>query len=181
MAAPAPRQSNLMASRRGSANVSSIVRGRAPPPPRRPPPTGRVIVVVSHPSSGQIIPGGLPIGNVTIVGSSLANFGEGTSQPQSAPVTTRVLPSLDVNVSTEVASHSAPVNASAPTHKRRKSRKDDDRSSSKRSRHEGSASAPLVRFLVESSAPSSISVIGWIFIWDPLIEKFLTGFLGQPW
>lgn len=121
--------------------MSSVVRGRATPPPRRPPPGGRVTVTMSPPPLGQTILGVLPSENVAIVGSSLANFGEGTSQPQPAPAT-RILPSPNVNVLTEVASHSAPIDASTPTQKKRKSRKDGDRSSSKKNHREGSASTP---------------------------------------
>lgn len=101
-------------------------------------------IAVSHPPLGKTVLGVLT--TETVAESTPADFGEGTSQPQSAPIVTRVPPSPNVHVSTEVASQSAPVDASTPTHKRRKSRKEGEGTSSKRSRCEGSTSVPPYPF-----------------------------------
>ncbi|WVZ06038.1 hypothetical protein V8G54_019384 [Vigna mungo] len=142
MATPAPRQSNLMASKRGSAGVSSIVRGRAPPPPRRPPPVGRPIPSNPH-SAG--IPDGLPVEvSVAILRSSRAPAREGTSNAKSPPAADVGLPpTTNTESPIEVASHSAPLGNSMSAQKKRKSRKEGDKSSSKRNRREGSFPSTL--------------------------------------
>lgn len=138
-------------------------------------------IVVNRPSTDQTIPEGLPTGSVAIVGSSHTPLGKGTSQPHSTPVITRVLPTPNVNSPVEVASPSASAHASNSAHKRRKSRKEGDRSSSKRIRREAARPSPLARFLVVSSVPTSMSVNVRISTWDPLTGQYLRGFLGRSW
>lgn len=103
------------------------------------------MIVVVRPPVGESIPEGLPVREkMSLPGGSQPLDGEGTSNPSSVPITTRVSPVASMNPHTEAASQSAPTGTSVPTHRKRKSCKEGDRSSSKRNRRESSEPVVLL-------------------------------------
>lgn len=131
MAAPNPRQSNFLISKRGSSSTP-MAKGGVVPPPKRPPPPARVTIVVVRPPPSEAVLEGVPLKEKTSLrGSSHAPAGEGSSQPLIILVASTTLPTKSI-------SQSAPVGVSIPSRKRRRYRKEGDTSSSRKSRREDS-------------------------------------------
>lgn len=157
MVAPNPRRSNFLVAKRGGSSAPSVPRDGSAPPPRRPYPTGRVTVASTRvPSEGSLL-AGIPIRDQTLPAGKSQPATAGPSNP---PAGATVVPPF------EMASKSVPVESSR---KKRKSRRDGDKSS-KRNRREGNepvAPIPGGVFSTEYNVGQRVD-----FTWDRPIKLF---------